>query len=61
MYHLEEIVGESPDLATEKAAPFEPYDGAPDAEKESEAPLVKSMLTVFASAGSAGQLPSSRG
>jgi hypothetical protein len=48
------IVGESPDFATVKSAPLELYVAGPV--KLSEAPFVKSMLTVRPSAGFAGQL-----
>ena len=56
-YHFEVIVGESPDFATVKPAPFESYVGAPEAVNSSDAPEVKSMLTLLPRAVSAGQSP----
>lgn len=58
MYHFDIIVGASPDLATVNEAPLESYVGAPCAEKESEAPEVKSIVTLFPNAVSAGHDPS---
>jgi hypothetical protein len=49
MYHLEERLGLSPDFATVKEAPSEPYVGLPDVMKLSDADE-KSMLTVLPSA-----------
>lgn len=57
MYHFEAICGESPCCATVKAAPFESDLMLPVDVKESETPLVKSMLTDFPRAGSAGHPP----
>lgn len=54
MYHFDVSWGESPDLATAKETPSEPYVGLPCGVKLSEADL-KSMLTVRASAESGGQ------
>jgi hypothetical protein len=61
MYHLDVSKGESPDFATVKVTPLELYVGLPVATKLSELPLVKSMLTDFPSAVSAGQEPWVRG
>ena len=61
MYHFEVIWGESPDFATVKEAPSDPNVGFPWLVKLSEAPLVKSTLTLLPSAESGGQLPDVRG
>ena len=54
MYQLDLKDGESPDRATVKAAPSDPYVGPPEAVNSSEDPDVKSTETLLPSAGSAG-------
>ena len=61
MYHLDVNCEESPDFAIVNDAPLEPYVGFPCGVKLSEAPCVKSMLTDFPRAESAGQPLPSRG
>lgn len=56
MYHFEVRVGESPGLATVKAAPLESTDEV-EPVNWSDAPWVKSMVKDFPRAGSAGQVP----
>jgi hypothetical protein len=54
MYHLEANCGESPEFATVNATPLELYVGFPCVVKLSDGPFVKSILTDFPNAESAG-------
>ena len=61
MYQRDVSCGASPDFATVKETPFEPYVGFPCVVKLVEGPCVKSILTDLPKAESGGQLVESMG